>query len=181
MKEEHPLGPLNLYGVSKLAGEKLMRAYHENYGMETTILRFGNVYGVGLYTNFDTVIPKFVKQALAGQSLTVFGDGKSTRDFVHVEDIVQAITLALETKSAGGEAYNIGGETTTIGELAVLISEMAQRYIGGKPKIIHLPPRTGETREFSYNLEKIKTELRYNPVWGIERGVNQIIEYVLGH
>jgi UDP-glucose 4-epimerase len=179
VKEEHPLRPLNLYGVTKLAGEKLMEVYHENHGMETISLRFGNVYGVGLYTNYDTVVPKFIKQAMTGQALTVFGDGKSTRDFVHVEDIVQAITLALDVKGLGGEAYNVGGETISIGELAALISKTVQRTTRKNPEVIHLPPRTGETKEFSYNLEKIKTQLRYKPSWSIDRGVNQIIENTL--
>ena len=181
VKEEAPLRPLNLYGVTKLASEKLMEAYHENHGMETISLRFGNVYGVGLYTNYDTVIPKFVKQAITGQALTIYGDGKSARDFVHVEDIVQAMTLALGANGVGGEAYNVGGETTSIEELATLISETVQRITGKKPEKIHLPPRPGENKEFSYDLEKIETQLGYRPSWNIERGVNQIIENIYPH
>ena len=79
--------PLNLYGVTKLAGEKLLDAAHLNHGLETVNLRFGNVYGVGIYTNWVGVIPKFIALALDGKPLTVYGDGTATRDFVHVEDI----------------------------------------------------------------------------------------------
>jgi UDP-glucose 4-epimerase len=181
VKEDHPLRPLNLYGVTKLAGEKLMEAYHDNHGIQTISLRFGNVYGMGLYTNYDTVIPKFVKQAITGQALTIYGDGKSTRDFVHVEDIIQAMTIALKANGVGGEAYNVGGETTSTEELATLISEKVQRITGKKPEKIHLPQRPGETKEFSYDLDKIKTQLAYRPTWTIESGVNQIIESIQAH
>ena len=164
-----------------LDGEKLMEAYHDNHDIQTISLRFGNVYGVGLYTNYDTVIPKFVKQAITGQALTIYGDGKSTRDFVHVEDIIQAMTIALKANGVGGEAYNVGGETTSTEELATLISEKVQRITGKKPEKIHLPQRPGETKEFSYDLDKIKTQLAYRPTWTIESGVNQIIENIQAH
>ena len=96
--ERHATHPLNIYGVTKLAGEKLLNAAHANNGLETVNLRFGNVYGVGIYTNWVGVIPKFVALALDGKPLTVYGDGAATRDFVHVEDITHAIVLSLTAK-----------------------------------------------------------------------------------
>jgi UDP-glucose 4-epimerase len=178
--ESHPLRPLNLYGVTKLAGEKLMEAYGENYGMETISLRFGNVFGVGLYTNYDTVIPKFVRMGLDGEPLTVYGDGTSSRDFVHVEDIVHAMTLSLSSKGLGGEAYNVGGETLEIGTLAKNVADFLEKETGDRVGITHLPPRPGETKELSYNLEKVKADLGYETRWSVMQGVEQIMKYRLG-
>jgi len=175
--ETLPLRPLNLYGVTKLAGEKLMDVFHDNHGMETVSLRFGNVYGVGLHTNYDTVIPKFVRMGLQGQDLTVYGDGAGSRDFVHVEDIAQALTLSIESKGKGGEAYNVGGETMEIGALAELVQSLIADV--SEVGIVNLPPRPGETKEFSYDLKKIREGLGYEPGWSVERGVKQILAYRL--
>lgn len=177
--ESHSLRPLNLYGVTKLAGEKLMELYFDNYGIETINLRFGNVFGVGLYTNYDTVIPKFVRMGLDGEPLTVYGDGTSSRDFVHVEDVVQALTLSLASKGLGREAYNVGGETMEIGALARRVAEFLRDETGENVGITHLPPRPGETKEISYNLEKIKGDLGYGPRWSVMRGVEQITKFSL--
>ena len=178
--ESHPLRPLNLYGVTKLSGEKLMETYWDNHGIETIILRFGNVYGVGILTNYETVIPKFVRQGLDGEPLTVYGDGDSSRDFVHVEDIVKAIILSLTVNGKGGEVYNVGGETLKIGALAKLVSESLEEATGRGANIINLPQRPGETKHFSYDLHKIENDLGYRPKWSVRNGVRQIIKYRLG-
>lgn len=174
-----PLRPLNLYGVTKLAGERLMDVFRDNHGIATTSLRFGNVFGVGLFTNYDTVVPKFVRMGLNGEDLTVYGDGTSTRDFVHVEDIARALILALESKGGGSDVYNVGGETMEIGILAKLIVESLRLSTGIEGHIIHHPPRAGETKEFSYNLEKIRKGLGYEPSWSIQAGIDQIIKFRL--
>ncbi len=179
VKESHPLRPLNLYGVTKLAGEKLMGAYFENNGIETVSLRFGNVFGVGLHTNYDTVIPKFVRLGIKGEPLTVYGDGTSSRDFVHVMDILQAVILSLKSEGHGGEAYNVGGETMMIGILAEKISDFLEKKTGSRVGIEYLPPRPGETKEFTFNLEKIEGDLGYEPSWGVMQGVEQITEFSL--
>jgi len=177
--EKHTTNPLNLYGVTKLAGEKVLDAAHANHDLENVNLRFGNVYGVGIYTNWVGVIPKFVALALDGKTLTVYGDGASTRDFVHVEDITRAITLSLTAKGVGGEILNIGNETTTVNEIAEIVSKEAEKATGKPVKIAHVPPRKGETREFSYDTAKIKKTLGFTPKWKLGDGIRQIIKYRL--
>ena len=177
--EDHHLNPLNLYGVTKMIGENLMDIYNYNYDINTISLRFGNVFGVGLYTNFDTVIPKFVRMGLQGDYLTVYGDGTSSRDFVHVEDITNAITLALKSKSSTGEVYNVGGETMFIGQLAKLVVELIKDDAGRTIGLRNLPTRPGETKEFSYDIKKIENDFGYVPTWNIEQGIRQIISYQL--
>ena len=174
-----PLRPLNLYGVTKLAGERLMDVFSDNHGIATISLRFGNVFGVGLFTNYDTVIPKFVRMGLNGEDLTVYGDGSSTRDFVHVEDIARALILALKSKAKGSEVYNVGGETMEIGVLAKRIVDSLRKSTGKEVCIVNQPSRAGETKEFSYNLEKIRKGLGYEPSWGIPAGIEQIIKFRL--
>jgi UDP-glucose 4-epimerase len=179
--ERHALHPLNLYGVTKFAGEKLVDAHHRNSGCETINLRFGNVYGVGLYTSWVGVIPKFVALGLEGRPLTVYGDGESTRDFVHVEDISRAIILSLTTKGISGETFNIGSETTTVNEIASLVAVGIKKATGRRPDITHVLPRPRETKEFSYNTSKIQKALGFEPKWRLAEGIKQIIEYRLKH
>ena len=177
--ERYALHPLNLYGVTKLAGEKLIDAYHMNCGLEIVNLRFGNVYGVGLYTNWGGVIPKFIALGLEGKSLTVYGDGEATRDFVHVEDISRAITLGLTKEGILGETFNIGSETTTVNKIASLVSSEIEKVNGERSEIIHLPPRLGETKEFSYDTSRIEKTLGFKPKWRLREGIRQIIEFKL--
>jgi UDP-glucose 4-epimerase len=176
--EEHPLKPLNLYGVTKLAGERLVEAYHQNHGLEAVILRLGNVFGVGLYTRWDTVIPKFVKQGLRSEPLTIYGDGHSSRDFVHVEDVVEAILLSLRGDD-GFEVYNVGGEPMEVGQVAEIVWEEIEEATGKRVGVTHLPPRRGETKCIEYNTTKIRRRLGYRPQWSVRMGVRQLIEYAL--
>jgi UDP-glucose 4-epimerase len=184
IKEGHQLRPTNLYGVTKLAAEKLLDAYHQSYGLDTVILRFGNVYGVGLYTHWETVIPKFVKQALNGRSLTIYGDGWQARDFIHIWDIVQAIKLVLKTgKGIAGEAFNVGtGKPTPVNAIADAVSKIVEKRFGTTVRKVHLPPREGEpyVKDFCLSAVKIKTMLGFAPKWTIEDGINQLIDFVQG-
>lgn len=177
--EEHPQRPLNLYGVTKVSGEQVINTFFYNYGIETVNLRFGNIYGVGLYTRWDTVIPKFVNQALSGEKITIYGDGEFSRDFVHVQDISKAMILSLNTPGVGGEAFNVGGETLTINEIAKMTVEEVRKATGDEPEAINTPPRQGETKKFSYELTKIRTLLGFENAWTVREGIRQLIKYKL--
>jgi len=144
-------------------------------------LRFGNVYGVGLYTYWETVIPKFVRQALTGQPLTIYGDGFQSRDFVHVWDVVQAIELVLKVDIAG-EVFNIAsGKPVSINSLADMVSKIVRKRFNKKISVTHLPPRKGETyiKDFCLSIDKIRSRLGFKPMWTLERGINQLIDFYL--
>ena len=177
--EDHPQRPLNLYGVTKVSGEQIINTYWDNYGIETVNLRFGNIYGVGVYTHWDTVIPKFVNQAVGGEPLTIYGDGEYSRDFVHVQDICMAITLSLTTPGIGGETFNVGGETLTINRLAEIVKEELAEETGSKAEAVNTPPRNGETKQFSYDLKKIRSRLGFANDWAVREGVKQLIRHRL--
>jgi len=175
--EEHPQRPLNLYGVTKVAGEQIVNTYWDNHGIETVNLRFGNIYGVGVYTRWGTVIPKFVNQGMSGEPLTVYGDGEYSRDFVHVQDISEAMMLALTKQGVGGETFNVGGETLTVNQIADIVKEEIAAETGGAAEAVNTAPRPGETKRFSYDLTKIRGVLGFENRWTVREGVRQLIEY----
>jgi UDP-glucose 4-epimerase len=177
--EDHPQRPLNLYGVTKVSGEQIINTYHDNYGIETVNLRFGNIYGVGLYTRWGTVIPKFVNQAVNGEKITIYGDGEYSRDFVHVQDITKAMILSMVTPGVGGESFNVGGETLTINEIASIVMEEYSKTTGGEAEAVNTPPRKGETKKFSYELNKIRSMLGFENDWSVREGIKQLINHRL--
>lgn len=177
--EETPLNALNLYGITKITGEKIVNSYWLNDGIETVNLRFGNLYGVGLYTQWYAVIPKFVKQAIDGKEITIYGSGEATRDYIHLEDITQAIIISLTKGGLGGETFNLGGETITVNEVANMVLEEFEKATGTKSKTVNIPPRLGETKEFSYDLSKTRSMMGLTNQWTVRDGIRQIIQYFL--
>ena len=175
--EDHPLNPMNLYGVTKLAGEKMMTVYYNNYDIETVTLRFGNIYGVGLFSRENTVIPKFVRMGLESKTMTIYGDGSSTRDYVHVDDIVQSIVRSISSTDKGGEVYNVGAHSIKIRDIADKVSKAIFEAHDKKIDYMNLPERTGETKHLEYNIDKITSELGYKPKWDVDMGIKQLIEF----
>jgi len=115
-----------VYAATKLLDEFLALAAHQEFGLPLTIMRLFNVVGPRQIGRFGTVLPRFVRQALRGQPLTVYGDGMQTRCFCHVGDVVQAIVGLLGRTTASGQIYNIGSNhEVTIRELAELTVDRA--------------------------------------------------------
>lgn len=121
--EPHPPNP---YAVSKLAAEHYVRAIGGLYGIETVILRIFNAYGPGQATppTHAPVIPKFIKRALSGESVVIWGDGEQTRDYIYVDDVTAALATAGQASVADGTIINVGsGQETSVNELTHQISE----------------------------------------------------------
>ncbi len=129
--------PISPYGASKLAGEALSAAYHFSYDLNTVSLRFANCYGP--YSQHKTsVIAHFIKQMLQGEPLTIYGDGKQTRDFIHVNDICKSILLCLKMRDADlskqrniwGETFQIAsGKETSVNSLVKMLTDIVQKDI----------------------------------------------------
>src|SRR5580700_7017160 len=116
--EELPTHPVSPYGASKLAGEAYCSAYKRSFGIDTVALRFGNAYGP-LSSHKASVVAKFIREALVGEPWEIYGDGRQTRDFVYVEDMVAAIVRAATVPGVGGEVFQIASNAeTTVRELA---------------------------------------------------------------
>ena len=163
------------YAVSKLAGEKFLRAYFEKYGMDTTSLRFFNVYGPKQdSTPYGFVAGIFIKQALKNEPITIFGDGSNTRDYVFVKDNIQSAILSAESKKTAGEVLNIGsGKPTTLTDLAETIIELT----GSKSEIKYLPPRPNDIRHRFPDTSRMRKLLGFKPQVDLKEGLKRTIEY----
>ncbi len=171
-EEKLPI-PLSPYGASKLACEGYCSAFYRTFGIETVILRFSNVYGPNCLHK-SSVVAKFIKALLNSKSLSIYGDGTQTRDFVYVGDICDAILLCLTKKDISGETFQIG---TGI-EVAVI--ELAKRIIaidGRDTKLDFKPPRKGEIfRNFS-DIEKSNRVLGFKPRVMLDEGLRETYKW----
>ena len=172
--EAHPKTPTSPYGLDKLAADHYARLYHEHYGLETIALRYFNVYGPGQTGgDYAGVISVFIEQALNGEPITVHGDGTQTRDFVFVEDVVEANLVAARTTHVG-EAYNIGtGESVTIRELAELIRDITD----AESEIVHTEPRDGDIEHSEADISKATEQLEFEPTVPLREGLERTIEW----
>lgn len=164
--------PTSPYGMDKLSLDHYMRLYNDLYGLETVALRYFNAYGPRqTASDYSGVISIFQEQAENGEPITVNGDGSQTRDFVHIDDIVQA-NLRAATTSHVGEAYNIGtGSSVTIQQLA----ETIRRVTNSDSKIIHTEPRPGDIQDSGADITKAQEQLDYTPTVSLEDGLKTII------
>lgn len=168
--EEMVPRPTAPYGASKLFGEGYLSAYSGSYGLKAIALRFSNVYGPRSYHK-GSVVAQFFKNVLAEKDITVFGDGTQTRDFVHVDDICSAITLALSHQGGGG-VYQLGsGIGTSVNELLDLIRVAV--HPKSMPEIHYMPFRTGELLHTHSSIDKARAELGYAPRRVLAEGIRE--------
>jgi UDP-glucose 4-epimerase len=164
----HPVSP---YGASKLAGEAYCQAYAAAYGIAACALRFSNAYGPRSLHK-DSVVAAWLRAALAGEAVTIHGDGEQTRDFVFVTDLAAAIGAVLDAPidAVAGELFQIGtGRETTIIELAEAIG----RAVGGPIDIRYGPARPGDVRRNVSRVDKAATTLGYRTSVGLDEGLTE--------
>ena len=167
--ENHPLNPQSPYGVSKLAAEKYCFAYYKIHGLPITALRYFNAYGPRQGSSgYTNIIARFFQRIREGKPLTIFGDGRQTRDFVFVEDIVKANILAATHPDAVGEIFNIAtGRENDVNKLVTIINQLSKQ----KNKVIYTDSRAGEVKHSRAKIEKARRILGYNPEINIEEGL----------
>ena len=174
--EDHPLKPDNLYGESKLVGERLLYSYIRYYSLSGVALRYFNVYGPrmrpGLYAG---VVYKFIEALSSRQKPVIYGDGEQTRDFIFVEDVVSANLRALNSNYNG--SLNIGtGVETSINNLYREICSI----ISYCPEPEYKPPRLGDVRRSRASIKLATRELGWRPKTSLREGLEKTIEYYLG-
>ena len=180
--EEIAPKPVSPYGASKLAGEAYCSAYYRTFGLKTISLRFGNVYGPRS-KHKSSVVAKFFKRALSGEPLEVYGDGNQTRDFIYIDDLIQAIILAINTPSATshvpwGEVFQIATyKETTVNEIAAKIKAIVESSLDKNVKIVHTSPRIGDVRRNYSDISKAKRILGYEPNYDLDKGLKATFEY----
>ena len=173
ISEDSPLDPLSPYALTKIVGEHYCRLFNELYGLKTVSLRYFNVFGPRQdpEAEYAAVIPRFLSRALAGKNLTVFGDGKQTRDFVFIDDVVRANVLATESKVVG-EVNIASGKKTTIHDLAEIVLELTGKDV----EIVHERSRKGDIRHSVAAINKASECLGFEPEIDIRHGLRLTIE-----
>lgn len=168
--EQHPLVPTSYYGVSKLAGEKYVKAFHHLYGLNATVLRYFHVYGPRQESSdVGGVVSIFTRLMLAGQPITIFGDGTQQRSFTYVKDVVKANILAATCPETAGEIFNCAsGIKVTIAELVEAIAEMLN--IEGQ-KIRYADWTPGDIKTFDIDNSKIREQLGLEFITDFKQGI----------
>ncbi len=168
--------PVSPYGASKLAGEGYCFAYHGSYGLKTVILRFSNVYGPRS-KHKNSVIAKFFKRAIQGLPLEIYGTGNQARDFIYIDDLIQAIMLSIKS-DIGGEVFQIATyKETTVNEIAEQIKKLVENETEKKVNIIHGKPRLGDVKRNYSDITKAKKVLGYEPEYDLRKGLKHTFEY----
>ncbi len=169
----HPVSP---YGASKLAGEGYCSAYFHSFGIDTVCLRFGNVYGP-LSSHKDSVVAKFIKNIMIGESLEIYGDGTQTRDFIFTDDLIQAIRLSALTDDIGGEIFQIATSAeTTVSELADKLIEISSNILKDKNiQVIYSNPRKGDVKRNFSDTTKASSLLEWQAKTTLEDGLKKTI------
>ena len=176
--ESHPQNADSPYGVSKLAAEKMVLAYADIHGINAVCLRYFNIYGINQrFDLYGNVIPIFAQRLLNGQPLTVFGDGKQTRDFVNVRDVAQ-INYSAAISNFRRSVYNVGsGESITINKLV----EMMQSVFGSSNEVEYAPVRPADTMHCKAVITKAVDELGYKPSVELTEGLKQYFGWFTKH
>lgn len=177
--EEMRTLPASPYGAAKLAAENYCVAFAKVYGLHTISLRYFNVYGPRQKSGrYSGVIPVFIRRAFERQSPQIYGDGEQTRDFIHVEDVVQANLLALEKDTPKGEVLNIAaGIPVSVNKLASLILDITGSQ-NQRPE--HLEPRAGDIRHSYADIGKAREVLGYTPKRALSDGLKTVVDWMRG-
>ncbi len=166
--------PLSPYAVSKLAGEYYCKVFSELYGLETVSLRYFNIFGPRQdpMSEYAAVIPKFITRLLNHQAPLIFGDGKQTRDFVYVRDVVQANLLAMQSTRTG--IFNIGsGESLDLNTLARTLAEIMEVNIPP----VYEKPRSGDIRDSVSDVTLAKKILGYRTRYSLDKGLAETVTW----
>ncbi len=160
--------PISPYGASKLCGEGYAHAFAQSFGLNTIALRFANVYGP--YSGHKKgVITQFMQRIPKGEPLVIFGDGKATRDFLHVDDLCRGITSALEATTEPGEVVHVAsGVETSVSELAQSIIEVSGKH---SHPIIYDKKRVGEVERNFANYDRANQLFGFRPHISLKQGL----------
>jgi UDP-glucose 4-epimerase len=173
--EGHPLNPVSPYAASKLSAENYCLAYLNSYGLKVTVLRLFNVYGPGQSSKgYSGVITKFMERIKGNRPPVIFGDGKQTRDFVYVDDVVRFIAQALERDAVG--TYNVGtGRSVSIAYLAELLLELMNRK---NLEVIFGDPRSEDVLHSVADMSRSLKALGLESGISLQEGLSRTIQEV---
>ncbi|MEZ4518658.1 MAG: GDP-mannose 4,6-dehydratase [Chloroflexota bacterium] len=175
VQEDNPPHPDSPYAVSKWSAEQYIHTIGELWGIETVALRIFNAYGPNqsLPVSHAPVVPRFLQQVLSGGSIVVFGDGRQTRDFIYVDDVVDALVTAATARDINRQVINIGrGEETTIRDLVRHIEAAAGKHV----TLITNPQKPGGVPRLAADISRARELLGFQPQIDLDTGLRLMLE-----
>ena len=171
LNESSVTEPSSPYGLSKLEMENMINDFTQTHNLNAIILRLFNVYGIGQSPEYAGVITKFLSDIKSNNPLTIFGDGYQTRDFVHVNDVVSAIILSINSSNFG--LYNVAtGKSVTILDLAHLLIEQSKK----KLDVVFEEQQKGDIKFSHASISKINQNLAFFPEYAIADGLKTLVK-----
>jgi dTDP-glucose 4,6-dehydratase len=168
----NPIGPRGVYDESKRFAEALTMAYHRYHGVDTRVVRIFNTYGPRMRLNDGRALPNFLYQALTGEPLTVYGDGKQTRSFCYVSDLLDGIYRLLESDEH--DPVNIGNPH----EITILeFAERVRALVGSKEPIVFRPLPQDDPKQRCPDIAKARQVLKWEPKVNLEEGLKRTYDY----
>ncbi len=184
-QETTPYAPSSPYAASKAASDHLVRSYFHTFDLPVTITNCSNNYGP--YQFPEKLIPVMILNAQAGKPLPIYGDGQQIRDWLYVEDHCRAIWKVIR-EGIPGETYNVGGQNqpanlTIVREICSLLDEYRPKsqYVPHHQLIEHVRDRPGHDRRYAMNIEKISSQLSWNPTVTLQEGLRRTVRWYLNH
>ncbi|MCL4502957.1 MAG: NAD-dependent epimerase/dehydratase family protein, partial [Deltaproteobacteria bacterium] len=177
--EGHPFNCLSIYGIHKLAGEKYYHFYQEAYGLETVSVRIANPYGPRQQMKHSKygIVNWFIRLALEGKPLTIYGEGRQGRDYIFVEDLAEAMLALAQTPGVSGEVFNLGSATSTpFIEMAQMVAEAVP---GTQVQQVEWPADRYfvETGDYLSNIDKISRATGWRPRTSLPDGIGRTVAY----
>jgi UDP-glucose 4-epimerase len=177
--EAHPDHPTDIYGINKLAAEQYCLLYHYIYGLPVTSLRLNNVYGprCQMHAGFYGILNWFISNVMQGKPITVYGDGSQTRDYVYIDDVVDAFIRAAAEKSTNGQMYYVGSGTETV--FMDMVHEVIRAV--GKGEIVYVPfPESRERidiKRFVVSTEKLHQATGWSNQTDLRTGMEKTVRF----
>lgn len=171
-----PASPVSPYAVAKLAAEGYARVFARLFDLATVSLRYFNVFGPSQdpESQYAAVIPRFIRRALEGRPLSVYGDGEQTRDFTYVENVVRANIAAATVEVPRGRVYNVAaGTPVSVNGLVAAL----ERILGRKLAVEHLPKRAGDIERSHADISAARADLGWQPTVAFEEGLRRTVEW----
>lgn len=177
--EKHPIRPVDVNGINKLAGEWYHLLYNNVHGIKASVLRLTNTYGPGMRVKDarQTFLGIWVRQLLEGKPIKVFGDGQQLRDFNYIDDCVDALLLAGHSEVALGKAYNLGSqEVVNLKQTAELLVALQP---GGAYEIVPFPPerKAIDIGDYYSDFTLLRTDTGWSPKVGLAEGLKRTVDY----
>jgi len=175
-REGNEGAPLSPYAVTKVAGEKYCQVFNRTFGLATVCLRYFNIFGPRQdpASQYAAVIPLFIGRCLQGRPPTIYGDGRQSRDFTHVANVVQANLLSCQAAEAPGGVFNIGGGgRIMINDLAAAIRDI----VGSRAEPVHDQPRPGDILHSWADISRAAEVLDYRPSVGFREGLERTVRW----